>query len=87
MRLYDEIFKKADGELYPSPKCLIVPNGNGYFEGVKQVGEFTPERVDIYFRGVSVRVDGAELSIKKYCDGDLELCGKIISVSVLNGVK
>ena len=85
MRLYGEIFKKADGEIYPSPKCLIVPNGNGYFEGVKQVGEFSPQRIDVYFRGVCVRVDGEFLCIKKYCDGDLEVGGKIISVSVVNG--
>ncbi|MBQ8658800.1 MAG: YabP/YqfC family sporulation protein [Clostridia bacterium] len=85
MRLYDEIFKRTDGELFPAARCLIVPNGGGYFEGVKAMGDFSPERVELYFRGEVVRVDGESLSVKKYCDGDLELGGKITALTVLNG--
>ena len=79
MRLYDEIFKSADGA---AARCVVVPNGGGYFEGVKTVGDFSPERVVLYFPRESVEVEGENLSIKKYCDGDLELSGRIFALRV-----
>lgn len=78
MRLYDEIFKNADGVL--APKCCFVPNGGGYFEGVKTVGELSLERIVLYFPHAEVIVEGERLSVKKYCDGDLEIAGKIVCV-------
>lgn len=78
MRLYDEIFKNADGMAFS--RCIIVPGGGGYFEGVKSVGDFSPERVIVCFPKNSVAVAGKNLSIKKYCDGDLQLSGNIHSL-------
>jgi hypothetical protein len=85
MRLYDEIFKNADGGAFS--RCVIVPCGGGYFEGVKSVGDFSPERIVICFPRESVEVEGNSLTIKKYCDGDLQLSGKITSLRVLYGDK
>ena len=85
MRLYDEIFKNADGGAFS--RCVIVPCGGGYFEGVKAVGEFSPDRIVICFPRESVEVEGDSLTIKKYCDGDLQLSGKITSLRVLCGDK
>lgn len=81
MRLYEEIFLRAEGA--SGAKCLIVPCGGGYFEGVKSVGEFSPERIELFFRTHAALVEGEELLIRKYCDGDLELSGKILSVRFL----
>ncbi|MBQ7879350.1 MAG: hypothetical protein IJ317_01740 [Clostridia bacterium] len=86
MRLYDEIFKRADGSFDLLPKCLIVPNGNGYFQGVKTMGEFSDTRIEIYFQGLHplrAEVIGRALTVLKYCDGDLEIGGKITSFGVL----
>lgn len=83
MRLYDEIFKNADGAAMQ--RCIIVPNGGGYFEGVKAVGDFTPERIVICFPKSTVEAEGTDISIKKYCDGDLQLSGRITSLRVLEG--
>ena len=44
MRLYEEIFKDTDGASLS--RCVIVPNGGGYFEGVKTVEDFSPQRSD-----------------------------------------
>ena len=83
MRLYDEIFKRAEGVALS--RFTIVPRGGGYFEGVKAVGDFSPERIVLYFPRESVEVEGEELSIGKYCDGDLRLSGRILSVRLLDG--
>lgn len=78
MRLYDEIFKSVDGATFA--RCLIVPGGEGYFEGVKYVEDFSSERVVICFKKNRVEIEGEGLSIAKYCDGDLRLNGKITSM-------
>lgn len=78
MRLYDEIFKNTEG--FPFARCTVVPGGGGYFEGVKAVGDFSPERVVICFPRCTVSVEGRGLSIKKYYDGDLQLSGQIFSL-------
>ena len=82
MRLYDEIFKNADGGALA--RCVVVPCGGGYFEGVKAVGDFSPERIVLYFQKESVEVEGVALTIKKYCDGDLQLAGKILALRVMD---
>ena len=82
MRLYDEIFDFTNGVL-PVARCLWIPNGNGYFEGVKAMGDFSPERVELYFKTCAVCVSGESLSVKKYLDGDLFLSGKITSLHLL----
>ena len=81
MRLYDEIFKNAvDGAF---ARCVITPCGGGYFEGVKTVEDFSAERMLIRFSHHRVEVLGEALVIKKYCDGDLQVVGKILSLRTL----
>lgn len=77
MRLFDEIFK--NDTLASLARCVVIVGGGGYFEGVKTVGDFTPERIVLYFPKETVIVEGENLSIGKYCDGDLRLLGKIHS--------
>ncbi len=81
MRLYEEIFKDVDG--VAGARCLFLPGGGGYFEAVKSVEDFSPREVVIVFPSCRVRVFGTFLSIKKYCDGDLQLSGRIFSCEVL----
>ena len=77
MRLVDEIFKN---DTFASlARCILIVGGGGYFEGVKTVGDFTPERIEIYFPKEKVVIEGENLSIGKYCDGDLRLLGTIRS--------
>lgn len=78
MRLYGELFKNADGMAFS--RCTIVPAGGGYFEGVKAVGDFSPTRIVVCFPKETVVLEGENLSIKKYCDGDLHIEGKIYSL-------
>lgn len=83
MRLYNEIFKSAEGLAFQ--KYTVVIGGGGYFEGVKSVGDFSSEQVVLFFPNQSLQIDGKRLNIKKYCDGDLELSGEIHTVTLLNG--
>lgn len=81
MRLYDEIFKTVDGA--GCARCIFVPDGGGYFEGVKYVEDFSAERIALSFPRKRLEIEGKALSIVKYCDGDLEIGGKITALRVL----
>lgn len=83
MRLYEEISKLLDGEAFALSRCLLIPLGCGYFQGVKAVGDFSEERIELYFPSVKICVEGKGLTIKKYCDGDLILLGKITALTTL----
>ena len=83
MRLYGEIFKNASVDALA--KCIIIPCGGGYFEGVKMVEDFSAERILIHFSHQRVEVLGEALAIKKYCDGDLQVLGKIFSLRAVVG--
>lgn len=60
-------------------------NGNdgGYFEGVKGVREYTPERIVLDFKKRALEIEGMRLTVAKYCDGDLELKGTITSLRII----
>lgn len=85
MRLCGELFKNADGISFH--RCTVVPLGGGYFEGVKSVGDFTPTRIEILFPKERVWIEGENLCIKKYCDGDLQIEGKIRLLQVETPLK
>ena len=81
MRIYEQLFKGVDG--VATARCTLVPCGDGYFEGVKSVGDFSTERIVLYFARESVEIVGENLSIGKYYEEDLYLTGRILSVTVL----
>lgn len=81
MRLYEEILKQADA----TARYTVLVGGGGYFEGVKTVGDFSPNKIVLHFPRYGVEIEGETLAIKKYCDGDLELSGKIYSAKLLDG--
>ena len=65
-------------------RYTVALNGGGYFEGVKTVGDFSPERIVLFFSRGIIEVEGVELSIAKYCDGDLQIGGKITLVRLVD---
>ena len=76
MRLYNEILKKlGDGEsaLSAGARYTVLPGRGGYFQ-------FSSERVILGFRRVVLEIEGSGFVIEKYCDGDLELSGRISEI-------
>ena len=79
MRLYQEILS---GEESAKARCVWLLGGGAYFIGVKSVGDFSPEKIVLYFPRYCVEVAGENLQIEKYCEGDLSLQGKINAVTL-----
>ena len=82
MRLYDDIFKDPNDSA--CARCIVVPGGGGYFEGVKSVGDFSSEKIVIYFPRQAVEIYGTDLAIKKYYDGDLHIGGRVSAVRMVS---
>lgn len=78
MRLQDELFKSANG--WTGARYTVAVQGGGYFQGVKAVGDFSPQNIVLYCPNAWLEVQGEGLIIRKYADGDLELGGKIVCV-------
>ncbi len=85
MRLHKEIFTGEIGEAFGGARCLVFPLGEGYFEGVKGLGDFSPTAVLLRFSAFCLRIEGENLEIGKFLDGDLHLLGSIRSLSVEAG--
>ena len=86
MRLYDEL-KKSDAFLaFTGARVIFLPLRAAYFEGVKALGDFSEQRVEICFSACNIAVEGESLSIGKYTDGDLCVLGKVRALSLLEGV-
>ncbi len=79
--MLDELFKNTEGEAFT--RCTVVPFGGGYFEGVKALGDYSSERIVLCFPRCSVEIEGTELTIRKYCDGDLHILGQIVAVKMI----
>ena len=80
MRLFEELFENADDGVY-GVKCVWKLGGEGYFEGVKGLTEFSPAEIRIHTRLGEVQVLGKGLSVKKYADGDLYVGGRIYTLT------
>lgn len=80
--------QKIGGEdLFGGARYTVLPGRGGYFQGVRTVGEFSPSRVILGFRRAVLEIEGSGFVIEKYCDGDLELSGNIVSVRLSDGTK
>ncbi len=64
----------------PSFKVVILGDCAGYFENICGIRSYSPEEITLSIKRGGITVRGKELYIKKYCAGDVVICGKISSV-------
>ena len=85
MRLYEEIIQSEGFTAIAGARVLFLPLRAVYCEGVKGLGDFSCERVEVCFPSCAVEIEGEGLSIAKFLDGDLCVQGKVVSVRALEG--
>lgn len=61
-------------------KITLIGDVAGYFENVKSIKKYSKEEIIILLKREVITVGGEGLYIKKYCEGDLAVCGKIKSI-------
>ncbi len=53
---------------------------SAYFEKVKAIISYTKEEIVLGLKKGSVKISGKELFVKKYCAGDVVICGEILKI-------
>ena len=81
MRLLSEIKKNfsAEGSAF-RVQYTVVDGGGGYFQNVKKLKEFSPQRIVLGGGKGSLTIEGQNLSLGKYFQGDLVVHGTICKV-------
>ena len=75
-----EILGVKDLVSTPVQKATIIGDSAGYFENVKGIKSYTESEVVLSIKGGEIIVRGQNLYVKKYCAGDVGLCGKITAI-------
>lgn len=75
-----EIFTSEELLNANSFKATLIGDRACYMEGVKTILSYSPEEIKIGLKKGGIIIKGSGLYLKKYCDGDLAVCGKIICI-------
>lgn len=79
MRLINEILRAigADGLDFSRVQYTVVDGKGGYFQNVRRIVEFSPEKIVLAGRRGSVCIEGSALSLGKCALGDVSVFGDI----------
>ena len=72
-----EILGVKDLVYKPTFKATLVGSGAGYFECVLGIKSYSEQEIVLLINGGEVLIKGEELFVKKFCEGDVAVCGKI----------
>lgn len=61
-------------------KFIIVLEKGGYFENVLGILSYSETEIVLSVKKGKISIKGENLYVKKYCEGDLSICGKITSI-------
>ncbi|MBQ9734876.1 MAG: YabP/YqfC family sporulation protein [Clostridia bacterium] len=64
----------------PIFRAVLFGDGAAYFENVKTILHYDVEEIGLGLKKGKIVVRGQGLYVKKYCAGDVVICGKIKSV-------
>lgn len=78
MKLLQQILREAGAD--PDRSFTVVPEFGGYFKSVKQVAEYSPDKIVLYVGKRKLTVEGQKLTIDKYFEQDLLIRGDICGV-------
>lgn len=70
----------TDGFPAPTFRALMIGDYAIHLEDVVSIKQLETENVTLRLKKGGLVVKGKDLFVKKYCEGDLIICGKIISV-------
>ncbi len=70
----------CEGEEKAGFRLTSFSFNSAYFENIKSVISYTAEQITLALKKGEVIVTGEELYIKKYCAGDVVICGKISKI-------
>lgn len=80
MKLLEQLFLELGGE--PLKTFVIQPSFGGYFRGVKNIDEYSSEKIILRLGGEVVTIEGEKLELCKYFQADAFVRGAIKGVKI-----
>ncbi|MBO4251319.1 MAG: YabP/YqfC family sporulation protein [Clostridia bacterium] len=78
MSFIEEVIQVFGGEdIAPAYKVMLIGESAAYIEGVKAIKSYSQGQIELFMKKGEMKITGEGLFIKKYCAGDLAVCGKI----------
>lgn len=80
MGFIDNIYENFGVGNIPSEpvfRALLYGDIAGYFENVLAIKSFSETEIELRLKKGEITVKGENLYVKKFCAGDLVICGKI----------
>ncbi len=65
----------------PLFKAVLYGDGAIYLQNVGAVKSYSPDKIELRLKNGGLTLTGTGLTIRKYCEGDLVVCGKIKTLS------
>ena len=81
MSFIDEVMSIFGGEdISPCFRVMMIGDNAAYIEGVKSIKSYSQDKIELFLKKGGIKIAGEGLFFKKYCAGDLAVCGKIRSI-------
>ena len=83
MGFIDEIknfFSSEELPKEPVYRAVIFGDSAVYFENVRCIAHYDCEQIILSLRRGGIKISGKNLYIKKYCAGDVTVCGTILAI-------
>ena len=81
MGFSDEVLRCFNAEdVAPAFRVILFGETAAYVEGVKSIKSYSQDKIELFMKKGEMKITGEGLYVKKYCAGDLAVCGKIKSV-------
>ena len=80
MKLLEQILGELGADTLKA--FTVVPQFGGYFRSVKQVAEFSPERIILLLRRDVITIEGENLEVGSYFEQDIFIKGDLKAVKV-----
>ena len=81
MSFIDEVLSVFGGEnAAPVFRVMLLGDGAAYLEGVKAIKSYSQDKIEVFVGKGELKITGEGLFVKKFCAGDLAVCGKIKSI-------
>lgn len=61
----------------PLYRAVIFGENSVYIENVKGIISYSKDRIEVLLKSGTLIIVGENLVVKKYCGGDLAICGKV----------
>lgn len=73
-------FREGEIPIEPVYRAVIFGDGAVFIENAKSIFQYTKEEIILSLKKGVLIIKGSDLYIKKYCAGDVVICGNISGI-------